>query len=277
MALAEAVVGSGSAAPLEAPGAAAKTQVAPVLRVVSLGAVRVERSGVPVPLAEWKYAKARELLFLLLLHPEGRTREQIGLALWPDVSAEQLRSNLHPVLHHLRRVLGDADWVVHEGGVYRFDRSRDYLFDVEEFERLFAAARAAKGDREAAVAALTRAVELYGGDFLEQDPPTGDWHIERQDVLRRHYEDALGALAATNMALERWREAAEVWRRLIARDDVNESAYRELMRCHERLGERRDAVGVYERLARVLRDELDADPEPETTALLDRIQGGVAV
>ena len=79
------------------------------------------------------------------------------------------------------------------------------------------------------------------------------------------------------MALERWRDAADAWRRVIARDDVNEAAYRELMRCHERLGERRDAVRVYERLASVLRDELDTEPEAETTALLDRIQGGVTV
>jgi DNA-binding SARP family transcriptional activator len=62
-----------------------------------------------------------------------------------------------------------------------------------------------------------------------------------------------------------------------SRDDVNEAAYRELMRCHERLGERRDAVRVYERLASVLRDELDTEPEAETTTLLDRIQGGVTV
>jgi DNA-binding SARP family transcriptional activator len=232
---------------------------------------------VPVPLAEWKYAKARELLFLLLVHPAGRTREQIGIALWPDVSTEQLRNNLHPVLHHLRRVLGGPEWILHDGGVYRFDRSRDYLFDAEELERLVAAAAAAKGDRNASASALTRAVDLYGGDFLEQDPPAGDWHIERQDTLRRRYEDALATLAATNMALERWGGAGDAWRRLIARDELNEPAYRELMRCHERLGERREAVRVYDRLARVLRDELDAEPEPETTALFDRIQGGVAV
>jgi DNA-binding SARP family transcriptional activator len=239
--------------------------------------VRVERRGVPVPLAEWKYAKARELLFLLLVYPAGRTREQIGLALWPEASAEQLRANLHPVLHHLRRVLGGAEWVVHEGGVYRFDRARDYAFDAEEFGRLADEATAAKGDREAAVAALARAVALYGGDFLEQGPPAGDWHVEWQDALRRRYEDALVALAAGCMALGRWREADDAWRRLIARDDLNEGAYRERMRCLERLGERREALRVYERLAAVLRRELDADPEPETLAVLERIQGGVAV
>ena len=259
--------------PTESDGQA-RTASAPALRVVSLGPVRVERRGTPVPLAEWKYAKARELLFLLLIHPEGRTREQIGLALWPDASTEQLRSNLHPVLHHLRRVLGGPEWIVHEGGVYRFDRSRDYAYDAEEMERLMTLAAAAKGDRSAAAAHLSQAVALYGGDFLEQDPPAGDWHIDRQDALRRRYLEALNALGATCVKLGRWLDAADAWRRLIARDDLNEAAYRELMCCHEKLGERGEALRVYERLSAVLRDELDAEPEPATSTVLERVQGG---
>jgi DNA-binding SARP family transcriptional activator len=124
---------------------------------------------------------------------------------------------------------------------------------------------------------LSKATALYGGDFLEQDPPAGDWHIERQDALRRLYETALESLGKATMALERWAEAADAWRRLIARDPLNEVAYRKLMRCHERLGERREAVRLYERLTTVLRDELDSEPEPETQRLFERIQGGVVV
>ena len=70
---------------------------------------------------------------------------------------------------------------------------------------------------------------------------------------------------------------SDAWRRLIARDPLNEAAYRKLMRCHERLGERREAVRLYERLTAVLRDELDSEPEPETQRLFERIQGGVVV
>ena len=271
IALAEAVVSADDA---PASFDAGVSPCAPALRVVSLGEVRVERRGTPVPLAEWKYAKARELLFLLLVHPAGRTREQIGLALWPDASTEQLRSNLHPVLHHLRRVLGGAEWIVHEGGVYRFDRSRDYVFDAEEMERLIALAAADRRDPDVVAAYLTQAVALYGGDFLEQDPPAGDWHIERQDTLRRRHLEALNTLGDVCMTLRRWREAADAWRRLIARDELDEAAYRALMRCHERLGERGEALRVYDRLAAVLRAELDAEPDDDTVAVLERIRSG---
>ena len=234
----------------------AVTAVGPALRVVSLGIVRVERHDVPVPLAEWKYAKARELLFLLLLHPEGRTREQIGVALWPEVSADQLRTNLHPVLHHLRRVLGGPEWIVHEAGVYRFDRARDYRFDVDELETLMSSAAAMKSDRDAVTAGLARLIELYQGDFLEQDPPAGDWHLDRQDALRRRYVESLATFGNACMALGMWRDAEDAWRQVIQRDNLDEVAYHMLMRCHEQLGERREALRVNERLAAVLRDEL---------------------
>ena len=240
----------------ERPAESGPTARGPALAVVSLGAVRVERYAVPVPLAEWKYAKARELLFLLLLHPEGRTREQIGVALWPDVSTEQLRSNLHPVLHHLRRVLGGPEWIVHEAGVYRFDRTRDYRFDVDVLEELIASVGAIRTDRDSVVAALAKLVDLYRGDFLEQDPPAGDWHVDRQGLLRRRYLETLATLGHACMALGQWRHAEDAWRQLIARDSVNETAYRMLTRCLEELGERREARHILERLVTALRDEL---------------------
>ena len=45
-------------------------------------------------------------------------------------------------------------------------------------------------------------------------------------------------------------------RQLIARDSVNESAYRMLTRCLEELGELREARRIHERLVTALRDEL---------------------
>ena len=249
----------------------------PALRVVSLGAVRVERHGTPVPLAEWKYAKARELLFLLFLHPEGRTREQIGVALWPDVSTEQLRTNLHPVLHHLRRVLGGPEWIVHEAGVYRFDRARDYRFDVEELDALITRVPSIAGDPDAVMPVLALLANLYRGDFLEQDPPSGDWHLDRQGTLRRRYLEALARLGNACMAHRRWRDAEEAWRQLIARDEMDETGYRMVMRCCEELGDRREGVRMYERLVTVLRRQLDAEPDDETVALAGRLQGGISV
>jgi len=54
-----------------------------------------------------------------LSHPAGRTRDQIGRELWPDVSPAQLKNSFHVTLHRLRRILGRPDWIVFEEGRYR--------------------------------------------------------------------------------------------------------------------------------------------------------------
>ena len=50
---------------------------------------------------DFTYSKARELLFYLLYHGP-RSKQQIGLALWPDISEEQLRATFRVVGDHLR-------------------------------------------------------------------------------------------------------------------------------------------------------------------------------
>ncbi|MBV9879796.1 MAG: AAA family ATPase, partial [Gemmatirosa sp.] len=81
------------------------------LRVNALGPLQVFVGDRPVESAAWGSARPRELLVYLLMHPEGRTKEQVGLAFWPDASAAQLRNSFHVTLHRLRKALGGADWV----------------------------------------------------------------------------------------------------------------------------------------------------------------------
>ena len=76
------------------------------MRIHALGAVCIQRGKHEVTTQDFTYSKARELLFYLLLNGP-RTKQQIGLALWPEISEEQLRTTFRVVVYHLRRALGD--------------------------------------------------------------------------------------------------------------------------------------------------------------------------
>ncbi|MDF1506509.1 hypothetical protein PYV61_26375, partial [Roseisolibacter sp. H3M3-2] len=95
---------------------------APALAVHVLGPLALARHGVAVVDIALPTAKARELLYFLLLTPRA-TKDQIGLALWPDASAAQVRNNFHVTLHHLRRALGDRKWIVFDEEGYRLERA----------------------------------------------------------------------------------------------------------------------------------------------------------
>jgi len=73
------------------------------------------------------------------------------------------------------------------------------------------------------------------------------------------------------MKEECWTDAADAWRRLVARDELDERAYRGLMTCHARLGERSQVQQLYQRMERLLQKELEAKPAPETVQLYKRL------
>jgi non-specific serine/threonine protein kinase len=255
------------------PTALVAEQAGPALRICAFGPGRVYLGEYGLTTSDWIYSKVRELLFYLLCFP-SRTKEQIGLALWPDASPAQLRSNLHNTLYHLRHILGRPEWIVFVHNHYTFNRQLPYWFDVEAFESHLAGARQLQVTAPAqAIHALAEAVKLYRGDFLEE-LVTGDWPLVRRDALRRMYLEALLALGQLCFAEGRYAEATEAYRKSIAYDSYQEVAHRELMRCYVRQGERGQALRHYQSLLEWMRDELGSPPAPETTALYERLHQG---
>jgi DNA-binding SARP family transcriptional activator len=254
--------------------AEAKATTTAGLRVFALGPARVEKDGLILDSSPNWIQKPRELLFYLFSHPEGRTKEQIGLALWPDASTAQLRSSFHDTLYRLRRALGAKEWIVFEKGRYAFNRSLAYSFDVEAFEgNLSEARRLYSEEPKQAIRYLQKVADLYRGDFLE-DSAEGEWATERQEELSREYQEALLLLGRLLFARDRHAEAVEAYRKAIAHDELLEEAHRELMRCNAALGERGRALRHYEELVELLDEQLGTSPAPETVALYLRLRAG---
>ncbi|HEX6519317.1 MAG TPA: BTAD domain-containing putative transcriptional regulator [Streptosporangiaceae bacterium] len=261
---------SASAPAAAAAAAAALRGPGGSLRIHALGGAVVEVSETALTAADWGYAKPRELLFLLATSPP-MTRDQIGAALWPDLSGRQLSNALHTALRELRRALGDAGWVQYADGHYRFDRAREHECDVTAFEDALVAARRAR-PATAGLPDLQRAIAAYGGDFLE-GMSAGEWALARRDELRRAFESALLAAGRMLAAAGRYQAAATAFRRAVAHEPLNESAHRELMTSWAQLGETARAVRHYEELAKRLHDQLGIPPAPETTALYRKLTG----
>jgi predicted ATPase/DNA-binding SARP family transcriptional activator len=246
------------------------------LTISAFGASQVYRGEQLLTSADWTYAKSRELLYYLLSYA-ARTKEQIGLDLWPDVSPAQLRNTLGVRLHHLRRALGRADWIVFENNTYAFNRSLNYWFDVEAFETYLANARRVREHSpEQAIRHFQDAVKLYRGDFV-QDWVDGEWFVARRAELREKYLDALLTLGQLLFAETNYAQAAATYRQVIEHDNYVEAAHRELMRCCARLGEPGQALRHYQELVKLMRDELGSPPAPETTELFQRLRRGEEV
>jgi DNA-binding SARP family transcriptional activator len=269
-------------APLPAPAATAPMAPSaspPRLRLFALGAVRAIAGDRQVAASEWKYAKAKELLFYLLEHSPA-SKAQIGLDLWPDASPEQLRNIFHRALHQLRRALGAPDWITFEDEAYTFSREGPFEYDVEAFQaqvrQAQVALRTGAAGHSLAIEHLGAAAQLWQGDFLA-DLEVGDWAVIRREALRQAWQDALLQLGQLHFAAGRYAVAAEIYQRVLSFDPYLELGHRELMRCHARRGETGQAVRQYQALRELLHKELHSEPSPETLLLYERLRRGDSV
>ena len=260
----------GRVARAQAEPAAVGLAARPPLTVRVLGTAAVRVGDVELTAADWGYAKPRELLFLLVSSPP-QTREQLGGALWPDLSRQQLGNALHTALRELRRALGDPAWVLYSGGRYGFNRALRHDSDVDTFESALAAASRAR-PASAALPDLQRAVAAYGGDFLA-GMAAGEWTHARRDELRRRFESALLVTGRLQAAAGRYEAAVTAFRRAVEHEPLNEVAHRELMTCWAQLGESARAMRHYHELMELLADQVGVRPAAETTALYERLAG----
>ena len=260
---------SGAARRPGPPPARADRAAGETLRLRLLGQATAHLGGRLVTPADWGYAKPRELLWLFA-SSAPLAREQIGLALWPELAAGQLRNALHSALRQLRRTLGDGGWIGFADGRYALDVSRPLECDLDDFEQALATARSARPPA-AALPHLRRAIAAYGGDFLAGSA-AGDWAVTRRAGLRRAYERALDAAGRLLVADGRVREAIEVYQRAITHEPLDEAAHRALMECWAAAGQPARALRHYEDLRELLRTELGGAPAEQTAALYARLR-----
>jgi non-specific serine/threonine protein kinase len=271
---------AGSPAPpiAEAP----ETPPGVALSVSLLGGFRAAVEGEQVPTERWSYAKPRELLALMALHPEGVSRDQGARFLWPDAAPSRLKNSFHVTLHHLRKALQRPGWVVQEGDRYRIARDVRAAVDARDFEA--AAGRALSHARRwedegghsssssATAEVLRAALALYGGDLLEGET-AGVWAEEWRDRLRRRAVDLGLTLGRILEETGQHEAAAEAYGQAVSRDALAEEGHRGLMRCWAATGGRGRAVAHYGSVVALLREALDVEPDPETEALARSLRG----
>ncbi|OLB76213.1 MAG: hypothetical protein AUI14_19370 [Actinobacteria bacterium 13_2_20CM_2_71_6] len=211
-------------------------------------------------------ARLRTLLIRLALDP-GRTVSTDALvdAVWPDAPPAGAGNALQALVSRLRRALPEPTRLAGAPGGYRLDLAGR---DVDEFERLAAAGRAALagGDPRRAAGLLGEALALWRGPALVEvaDAEFARAGAVRLDELRlAAAEDRIEAALSCGDDAQVVAELTE----LTSRYPLRERPYGLLMRALSGLGRTGEALRVYERLRRTLSDELGTDPAPELAAL----------
>jgi predicted ATPase/DNA-binding SARP family transcriptional activator/Tfp pilus assembly protein PilF len=257
----------------------------PRLAISLLGPFQVTQDDQPV--TGFETDPARALLAYLAMHAGNSfSREALAALLWPESPASEALHALRQTLNRLRSALGD------DGGensclqvtrqAIQFDSKSDLWLDVNVFVSHIELPRQHPHRRLESCRDCNQhflqASRLWRGDFLADlnvnSLPFQEWltttrerlriqAIETFDHLASHYEqigdyEQVRFFAWRQLELEPWRE----------------EAYRQLMRTLAQSGQRSSALAQYETCRRTLKDELNVEPEAETTALYEQIRSG---
>jgi LuxR family maltose regulon positive regulatory protein len=239
----------------------------PRLAFRALGNVQVWVGEKPVTGADWEAQAARDLLFCLLAHPDGLTKETIGVIFWPESSQARLKVHFKKTLYRLRRVLGQ-DMVVFDQGRYVFNRALDYEYDVENFLGKLAQARVAT-DPAARAAACRAAIDLYKGHYLPD--VDGEWVVPERERLWQAYVQAVLELAELCLETSKYETVLEYCRRVLAQDACLEEAHCLAMRAYAATGNQAALARQFERCRQAMQEELGIPLSPQTEALHERL------
>lgn len=244
-------------------------------RVRLLGRPEVHRGGSDGTWERISFSLKRgfRVLAYLASAPEHRAaREELIEAVWPEAGRETIARNFHPTLSRLRRDLrggaradeDQGDPLARREGFYELAPEMGWWIDVEELERLAARARSrVEGGRDAeAIELFEAAWRLHRGALLETTYEP--WAERRRETVQRRQLAMLRELGGAYERLGRFEDATDAYRALLADDPLQERIHVALMRLYAASG-RRDLVRrQYERLTRLLRNELGVEPLPET-------------
>jgi TolB-like protein/DNA-binding SARP family transcriptional activator/Tfp pilus assembly protein PilF len=239
------------------------------LRLRLLGRFAASTEGALPQMVQISAPRHRVLLAYLAMRPTyAETRERLATLLWSDRPDKQARQNLRQLLLTLHQELAPA-------GVDPLQVERDQvgldpaliMVDAREFQAL----AQSEAEQELAGAGEVEYGTFLDGVSLESESFEAWLRIERtrldaaaaQTFLRcAELHDAAGRGAAAIRAAER----------LIGLDPLRESAQRLSLRLLARYRGRDAALAHAAQFIGLLREEVDADPEPETVALIAEIE-----
>lgn len=199
--------------------------------------------------------------------------DELALLLWPAASRHS-DGALRGVVAKVRSFLGPAATLEGVGHCYRFRPARATV-DVEEAAGHLAAAETAATDRRwvAAATAADSAVVLLADPLLPGvDAP---WLLPWRARLERRCARARRVGALAHSALGHHDEARDRAESAVGPDPFDERNHRVLMTVLLAGGNRAEALRAYERLRRLLDDELGVGPDAETRSVYERaVDGG---
>jgi two-component SAPR family response regulator len=201
--------------------------------------------------------------------------EQFVDILWPDADGDLAHKSFEMTVQRLRRLIGSDEVVQLQERRLSLDLSTCWI-DVRELEGLIETIDAAWKSGEPSsdghwLQLSEMALAMYKGHFLPADS-SQPWVLSSRERLRSKFLRLIIRLGSHWERNFQWQKAAEVFQKGLEVDGLAEEFYQHLMRCHHEMGQRAEAVSVYNRCRALLLSSLGIPPSRKTEDLYQAIK-----
>jgi len=237
------------------------------IEIKAFGKAEVKAGSRTLTLSDWKTQTSRDLFFLFLAHPEGMTKEEVGLIFWPDSSPAELKLRFKNAIYRMRHAIG-SDAVLFQDNFYQFNRSLDYEYDVQNF---IAACTRAGDEKNTAKkkSALQTVIQIYRGAYLPDVNET--WVVADRQKYLEMYLKSIEELVKIALSEKDFSKALDYCQQGLKEDICNEEIYRLTMEIHAALGNKAAISKQYETCRKVLKAELNTRPSSQPTTLYEKL------
>jgi DNA-binding SARP family transcriptional activator len=242
-------------------------------RILTLGGLVIEQDDEAIEFGRKLPRKPLALLRALIAAGGRAAEHDLVDQLWPNEEGDAGHKSFSVALYRLRQLLGDADLLPLRQGMLALDTQRVWVDALALKQAVGTADTAWRAGRLAEFAALMeRAERWYQGPFLPDELDQARV-LSFRERLREGMLTGLARLAELHERNGEWPRALAAHRRGIAIDEVGESFYQGLMRCHLALAQPADGLKVYRLLRAALSRALGTVPSPASEALRARLAG----
>ncbi|WP_426956993.1 BTAD domain-containing putative transcriptional regulator [Muricoccus radiodurans] len=228
-----------------------------------LGPVQLLLQGREVRL---RNRKARAVIAYLALTRSGEeTRERLVGLLWSEFEEDKARASLRQVVHELREALPDHVLQA-ERLVLRLDPAAISL-DVERVLRAMT-----EGEVDPLLSGTLRVADSLMEGLEDLDAAFREWVLGQRQILHDRLSRGLETMIRGPAAPSGGRRVAA--QALLNLDPTHEEACRQVILAAATEGDTAGALRAYNALWRVLGDDHDMEPAPETQGLIAEIKSG---
>jgi DNA-binding SARP family transcriptional activator len=218
----------------------------------------------------WTTKRARDIFCYIATSRHRRVEKEILIeAFWGDAELDAIEKNFHPTISHIRKALNSRqtlkqNFLLYRDGSYQLNPELTYSIDTEEFSYFVAEAEKAYRDKDndRLWENIEAAHRLYRGDFMAGIYE--DWAEELRGFYREQHARILKSMAKFAFRAKNWTQALSFASEILREDPFREDVHALIMRVYAAQNKRTAAKEQYNKLQKLLKEELGVEPAPET-------------